>query len=225
MRLLKTKVLAFAYASNFFNGVARGAVTFLMIFYLQGIKGVDPITAGIFLTPFAISMFIVSPISGYLSDKYDSRLLSSVGLLISAAGLLGLMCIEVKTSIFELMVWMFIMGIGSGLFFSPNTNSIMGAVPENKRGIAAGVRTMLMNAGSVLSIAVSMAVIGSSVSPEAMQGLFLGTQVGSQGIAVGSFIGGLRMAFTISFGFSILAAVLSYMRGPAPKWNTCENIV
>jgi len=224
MRLLKTKVLAFAYASNFFNGVARGAVTFLMIFYLQGIKGVDPITAGIFLTPFAISMFIVSPISGYLSDKYDSRLLSSVGLLISAAGLLGLMCIEVKTSIFELMVWMFIMGIGSGLFFSPNTNSIMGAVPVNKRGIAAGVRTMLMNAGSVLSIAVSMAVIGSSVSPEAMQGLFLGTQVGSQGIAVGSFIGGLRMAFTISFGFSILAAVLSYMRGPAPKWNACENV-
>jgi len=226
MRLIKTKVLAFAYASNFFNGIARGAVTFLMIFYLQGIKGVDPITAGIFLTPFAVSMFIVSPISGYLSDKYGSRGLSSAGLLISAAGLLGMMNINAKTPIFELMVWMFIMGIGSGLFFSPNTNSIMGAVPENKRGIAAGVRTMLANAGNVLSIALSMAIIGSSVSPEAMQGLFLGTQVGAQGIAVGSFIGGLRLAFTISFGFSILAAALSYMRGPAPKWNntSCENI-
>jgi EmrB/QacA subfamily drug resistance transporter len=219
MRLLKTKVLAFAYASNFFNGLARGAVTFLIIFYLQGIKSIDPITAGIFLTPFAISMLIVSPISGHLSDKYGARILSSVGLLISAAGLAGLMFITAGTPILELMAWMFIMGIGSGLFFSPNTNAIMGAVPMNKRGIAAGMRTMLMNAGNVLSIAFSMAIIGSSVSPEAMQGLFTGTQVGSQGIAVSAFIGGLRMAFAISFAFSVIGAALSFMRGPEPVWE------
>lgn len=219
MRLIKNRVLSFAFASNLFNGIARGAVTFLMVFYFQGIKSIDPIMAGILLTPMAVSMFIISPIGGKLSDKYDSRILSSIGLLISAVGLIGLMKIKADTSNFELMVWMFIMGIGSGFFFSPNSNSIMGAVPANKRGIAASIRTMLSNAGSVLSIAVSMAIIGSSVSPEAMQGLFLGTQVGSDGIAVGSFIGGLRLAFTISFCFSILAAVLSYMRGPAPKWN------
>lgn len=222
MRLLKTKVLAFAYASNFFNGLARGAVTFLIIFYLQGIKSIDPITAGMFLAPFAVSMLIVSPVSGYLSDKYGSRGLSSAGLLISAVGLLGLMNIKASTSIIELMVWMFIMGIGSGLFFTPNTNAIMGAVPMNKRGVAAGMRTMLTNAGNVLSIAFSMAIIGSSISPQAMQGLFTGTQVGSQGIAVSAFIGGLRMAFTISFAFSILAAAISYMRGPEPVWENEE---
>jgi len=219
MRLLKTRVLAFAYASNFFNGLARGAVTFLIIFYLQGIKSMDPIRAGMFLAPFAVSMLIVSPISGYLSDKYGSRGLSSAGLLISAAGLLGLMNIQANTPIIELMVWMFIMGIGSGLFFTPNTNAIMSAVPMNKRGIAAGMRTMLTNAGNVLSIAFSMAIIGSSISPQAMQGLFTGTQVGSQGIAVSAFIGGLRMAFTISFVFSLFAAVISYMRGPEPVWE------
>jgi EmrB/QacA subfamily drug resistance transporter len=223
MRLLKTRVLAFAYASNLFNGIARGAVTFLMVFYFQGIKGITPIMAGILLTPFAVSMFIVSPISGILSDKYDSRILSSAGLLISAAGLLGLMRINSNTPTFELMVWMFIMGIGSGFFFSPNTNSIVAAVPANKRGSATSLRTMFTNAGNVLSIAVSMAIIGSSVSAKAMQGLFLGTQVGSKGIAVGSFTGGLRVAFTISFIFSVLAAILSYMRGPEPKWNDYDS--
>jgi len=111
------------------------------------------------------------------------------------------------------------MGIGSGLFFTPNTNAIMSAVPMNKRGIAAGMRTMLTNAGNVLSIAFSMAIISSSISPQAMQGLFTGTQVGSQGIAVSAFIGGLRMAFTISFVFSIFAAAISYMRGPEPVWE------
>jgi EmrB/QacA subfamily drug resistance transporter len=219
LRLLKTRILAFAFASNLLNGIARGSVTFLLIFFFQGIKGMDPIVAGILLTPFAISMMIVSPFSGYLSDKYGARVLSSLGLLVSAAGLLGMMFIRENTSTIELMVWMLIMGIGSGMFFSPNTSAIMGMVPADKRGVAAGVRTMSMNAGNVLSIAISMAIISSSISPEAMQGLFVGTQVGSAGIAVNQFVSGLRMAFTISFIFSIIAAIISYSRGSEPNWE------
>lgn len=219
LRLLKTRVLAFAYASNLLNGIARGAVTFLLIFYFQGIKGIDPIVAGMLLAPFAISMMIVSPISGYLSDKYGARILSSVGLLVSAFGLLGMMFITADTSTAELVIWMLIMGFGSGMFFSPNTSAIMGMVPANKRGVAAGVRTMATNAGNVLSIAISMAIISSSISPEAMQALFVGTQVGSEGIAIGQFVSGLRIAFTISFIFSIIAAVISYMRGSEPEWK------
>jgi hypothetical protein len=114
------------------------------------------------------------------------------------------------------------MGFGSGMFFSPNTSAIMGAVPADKRGVAAGLRTMMNNAGSVLSIAISMAIISSSISPDAMQALFVGTQVGSEGIAIGQFISGLRLAFTISFVFSLLAAFISYLRGSEPKWE--ENL-
>lgn len=223
LRLLKTRVLAFAYASNLLNGVARGAVTFLLIFFFQGIKGIDPIVAGMLLAPMAISMMIISPISGYLSDKYGARILSSVGLLVSAVGLLGMMFITSTTSVAELVIWMLIMGVGSGMFFSPNTSAIMGMVPANKRGVAAGVRTMATNAGNVLSIAISMAIISSSISPDAMQALFIGTQVGSEGIAIGQFVSGLRMAFTISFIFSIIAALISYLRGPEPVWSQEEN--
>lgn len=218
LRLLQNRVLAFAYASNLLNGIARGAVTFLLIFFFQGIKGIDPIKAGILLAPFALSMMVVSPISGFLCDKYGARVLSSVGLLVSAVGLFGMMFITQNTSIMELTIWMLIMGFGSGMFFSPNTSAIMGIVPADKRGIAAGVRTMANNAGSVLSIAISMAIISSSISPQAMQALFIGTQVGTKGIAIGQFVAGLRVAFTISFVFSIIAAVISYMRGTEPKW-------
>ena len=220
LRLFKTRVIAFAYISNFLNGLARGAVTFLLIFYFQGIKGMDPLVAGLLLSPFAISMMIVSPFSGGLSDRYGARVLSSVGLLITAVGLGGLMMIKATTSITELIVWMLIMGFGSGMFFSPNTSAIMGSVPADKRGIAAGVNTMMNNAGTVLSIALSMAIISSSISPDAMQALFLGTQVGSNGIAINEFVSGLRMAFTISFAFSLIAAIMSYLRGPKPNWET-----
>lgn len=219
LTLLKTRVLAFAFASNFLNGVARGAVTFLLIFYFQGVKGIDPMTAGILLSPFAIAMMIVSPFSGWLSDKYGSRILASTGLIISAVGLLGLMMITVNTSTIALLIWMSIMGFGSGMFFAPNTSAIMGIVPADKRGIAAGVRTMLTNAGMVLSIAISMAIISSSISPAAMQALFVGTQVGAKGIATAEFISGLRTAFTLCFIFSLLAAFISYLRGPNPVWK------
>ncbi|ODA39413.1 MFS transporter [Desulfosporosinus sp. BG] len=213
LNLFKNRILAFAYTSNLLNGIARGAVTFLLVFYFQGIKGLDPVVAGILLTPFALSMMIMAPISGRLSDRYGSRMLSSVGLLISALGLIGMMEIKATTSITELAIWMFISGLGSGMFFSPNTSAIMGAVSPQRRGIAGGVRTMMNNAGSVISMALSMAIISSSITPEALQGLFSGTQVGSQGIAVAQFVAGLRTAFMISFIMSLMGAVISYMRG------------
>lgn len=213
IRLFKTRILAFAYGSNLLNGIARGAVTFLLIFYFQGLKGFDPLKAGIMLSPFALSMLIVAPISGWLSDKYGARILSSVGLLISAVGLIGFMRIGLNTSFWELVIWMLIMGAGSGMFFSPNSSCIMGAVPVEKRGIAAGTRTMMNNTGTVLSIALAMAVISTSITPDALMRLFVGTQVGSQGINATHFISGLRMAFTFSFIFSLIGAFISYLRG------------
>ncbi|HML38970.1 MAG TPA: MFS transporter [Bacillota bacterium] len=220
LELFKSRVLAFAFSSNLLNGIARGAVMFLLIFYYEGIKSIDPMVAGILLTPFAVSMMISAPISGWLSDKIGARSLSSIGLLISALGMIGMIRISANTSIFELGVWMFISGFGSGMFFSPNTSAIMGAVPVERRGIAAGVRTMMNNAGNVISLAFAMAVISSSIDPNAMQKLFTHSQVGSQGIAVNGFISGLRLVFTISFIISLIAAFISYLRGPEPKWET-----
>lgn len=220
LELFKTRILAFAFSSTLLNGVARGAIVFLLVFYFQGIKGIDPLVSGMLLAPFALSMMIMAPISGWLSDKIGSRELSSVGLFISAIGMLGMIFISADSSLVGLCIWMFISGLGSGMFFSPNTSAIMGSVPVERRGIAAGVRTMMNNAGNVISIALAMAIISTSIDPKAMQGLFSGTQVGSQGIAVGNFISGLRSAFIISFIISIIAAVLSFLRGPQPKWET-----
>lgn len=219
LTLFKNGILAFAYTSNLLNGIARGAITFLLVFYFQGIKSFDPVIAGVLLAPFALSMMIMAPVSGWLSDRIGSRVLSSIGLFVSAIGLLGMERISAHTSILELSVWMFISGLGSGMFFSPNTSAIMGAVPVERRGIAAGVRIMMNNAGSVISIALAMAIISSSITQQALEGLFTGTQVGSKGIAVDHFISGLRTAFLISFIISLIAAVISYMRGKEPEWK------
>jgi EmrB/QacA subfamily drug resistance transporter len=219
LKLMKSRVLLFAFLAVLLNGIARGAVMFLLVFYFQGVKGYDPLKAGILLTPFALAQMVVSPPSGWLSDRYGARHLASLGLLVSAIGLGGFIFISEQSGIFELVVWMVIMGAGSGLFFSPNTSAIMGAVPPLRRGIAAGIRTMMNNAGMVISMALSLAVISSSISPQALEGLFTGMQIGSHGIAVSEFITGLRAAFTVSLIASVIAAVISFLRGKTPVWN------
>ncbi|MGC8612219.1 MAG: MFS transporter [Athalassotoga sp.] len=219
LTFFKNRLMGFAYTSTLFNGIANGSLTFLLIFYLQGIKSMSPFEAGLMLTPFAIAMMVAAPISGALSDKYGSRELSSIGLLVMAAGLFGFTFINANTSLFEIIFWQMIMGFGSGMFNSPNNNAIMSSVPSNKRGTASGTRVMMNNAGSVVSIAIAFAVTSSGMTPQAMQALFAGIQVGSRGIFVDKFIHDLSVAFYISLFISIAAAILSYMRGKKPEWK------
>lgn len=72
-RLFQEKLFAYASVVNAINGLARGAVLFVLIFFLQGPYGLDPLWAGIMMAPFGAAFMLVGPVSGYLSDKYGSR--------------------------------------------------------------------------------------------------------------------------------------------------------
>ncbi|HMF33423.1 MAG TPA: MFS transporter [Candidatus Lokiarchaeia archaeon] len=219
LRLFKFSRLSYGYGAVLLNAIARGAVVFLLTFYLQIILALDPIMAAIYLTPFALAQVIGAPISGKLADRYGSRGLTTAGLLISAIGLLGMMFISTETSFLLLVLWMSLMGFGSGLFFSPNAKVIMSVVPPHKRGIATGVRSMLFNAGQVVSMGLALAILSSAISLNALTNLFLGLQVGSAGVAIEDFMNGIRLVFTISFAATLLAAVVSSRKGVPPEWG------
>src|SRR5579864_3868048 len=89
LRLFRNRLFALANLSGLLNGIARGAVLFLLIFFLQGPYGKDPLTAGLMLIPFGLAFLLVGPISGYLSDHHGARVLAPIGLGISSLGLLG----------------------------------------------------------------------------------------------------------------------------------------
>lgn len=222
LRLFQSSRLAFNYSSVLLNAIARGAVAFLLTFFFQVILSFDPLKAGLFLTPFAITQAIGAPISGRLADRYGSRGLTAIGLGVSAGGLFGLMFISTSTAIWELIIWMLIMGLGSGMFFSPNAKVIMEVMPPHKRGIATSVRTMLFNAGNVISLGLALAIISSAIPLDILSKLFLGLQVGSEGVAIEEFITGIRIVFALSFSVSIAAAVLSAQKGKPPQWKNEE---
>lgn len=223
LTLFRDRLFAMGNLSAFLNSLARLAVTFLFVFYFQGPKQQDALTAGILLTPLAIGMLVTSPISGYLSDRHGSRLLASLGLVVSAIGLAGMALIQLDTPYWYIATVMLIMGGGSGLFNSPNTSAIMASVRPGQRGIAAGTRTMLMNTGGIFSIAFALAIVASTLPPPVMFKIFAGVTAGVPSSALVDFMNGLHLSFWVMTGITILAAIASSLRGNAHPAKTHEE--
>lgn len=213
LRLFRDRLFAFANLSGLLNGIARGAVLFLLIFFLQGPYGKDPLTAGLLLTPFGAAFMLIGPMSGRLSDRLGSRILAPVGLGVTALALLGLTTIGPNTPYWILAAFMALMGGGSGFFVSPNTNAIMSSVGPNTRGAAAGILSMLNNTGSMLSIAIVFPLALASVPMAAMMQVFIyGGGMSQFPSALATFLHGLHFAFLVSFIISVVAMIVAALR-------------
>jgi len=219
LSLFRIRLFAMGNLTSLLNGVARNGVLFLLVFYLQGAKGDDPVTAGIKLAPLALGLLVLSPISGVLADRYGSRLLATLGMIVTGIGLLGLTTLQVDTPYWLLAIWQLIIGAGSGLFASPNTSAVMGVVPPAQRGVGAGARMMLTNSGFVVSIALSIGLVTSAMDPQVLLSIFSGTQVGSSGIDLGPFMDALHLAFWAGVVASAIGAVVSWNRGEHTTWE------
>jgi EmrB/QacA subfamily drug resistance transporter len=212
LSLFSNRLFAAATAAAFINGLARFALMFLFVFYFQGAQGNDPITAGIKLIPLALGMLIASPIAGIYADRHGSRALAAIGMLLSAMGLAAMTTLQVHSAYWQSSLWLLIVGVGSGMFNSPNTAAMMGTVPAHRRGIAAGARTLLQNTGAVLSIAFVLAIITSAVPKATLFAVFSGLAQGLSAQKLAPFIANMHIALWVLAGTSLLGAGVCLMR-------------
>jgi MFS family permease len=213
LRMFRSRIFAFGNMSALLNSLARMAVTFLFVFYFIGARGYDHLTTGFMLTPLAASMFVFAPLAGRLADRFPARVLSSLGMLVTAGGLLGMTSIGVGTPYWKIALWMVVVGAGSGLFNSPNTRAIMGSVAPEMRGVASGTRTLVVNVGAVLSIAFAIAMVTSDMPTSVMVEVFSGVSHGLSPSAAAPFISGLHAALFLMAGVSIVGFFFSALRG------------
>jgi MFS family permease len=209
LRLFTHQPFALGNLSTVFNAMARQGVTFLFVFYFQGPKMFDPVTAGLLLTPIAASMLIISPLSGILADRFGSRWLALIGLVLTTVGLAGMAFIDNTTPYWYIVATMVVMGAGSGFFNSPNTRLIMTSVRAGQRGVAAGTRSMLMNTGGVFSIALVLAVIVAALPARVLFAVFAGVASGLPAGALDLFFTNLHMAFWLLTGLSLVSVVIA----------------
>ncbi|HVS29720.1 MAG TPA: MFS transporter [Solirubrobacteraceae bacterium] len=212
LAVFRSRLFSAASAAAFINGMSRFALLFVFVFYFQGAQGDDPITAGIKLTPMALGILVSSPLAGVWADRRGSRALAALGMLVSAAALAGMTTLAVRSPYWQTALWLGLVGIGSGMFNSPNTSAMMGAVPAYRRGIAAGARTMLQNTGAVISIAFVLAIITAAVPRPVIFQIFSGLAKGLSDAKLAPFIANMHTALWVLAATSLVGAGISLMR-------------
>lgn len=161
LQLLRNRAFLMPNLATFLNSFARSAVVLLFALFFQFAYSMSAFEAGLRVLPSVIGMLIMSPVAGFLTRRYSTKLLASTGLLISMAGLLLLLfSVSPDLSYGLIAAAMLLVGCGAGLFLTPNTTDIMSSVPSHRRGVANGLRSMLGNMGQVLSTAVTLMIVG-----------------------------------------------------------------
>jgi EmrB/QacA subfamily drug resistance transporter len=215
LSIFKNRLFAAASAAAFLNGLARFALMFVFVFYFQGVQGDSPLLAGLKLAPLAVGMVIASPIAGIYADRRGSRSLAAIGMLVTALGLGLMTMLQRETSYWWPGLFQLIVGIGSGMFNSPNTAAMMGVVSPHRRGIASGARILVQNTGAVLSIAFVLAIITSSVPTSVLFNVFSGLGDRITNTQLVPFLNNMHLALWCLMGVSLLGAVVSLAR---PKY-------
>jgi EmrB/QacA subfamily drug resistance transporter len=212
LTIFENRLFSAASGAAFINGLSRFALLFVFVFYFQGAQGDDPIKAGLKLAPMAIGMLVSSPLAGIWADRHGSRALAALGMLVSAGALAGMTTLEVHSSYWLSVLWLGLVGIGSGMFNSPNTAAMMGTVPARRRGIAGGARTMLQNTGAVISIAFVLAIITAAVPKDVLFSIFSGVASGLSDAQLAPFISNMHTALWVLAATSVIGAAVCLLR-------------
>jgi len=212
LSIFRSRLFATASGAAFANGLSRFALMFVFVFYFQGVQGNSPILAGVKLAPLAVGMLIASPLAGVWADRRGSRTLAVLGMLVTAVGLALMTMLGRQTSYVWPCLYMFTVGVGSGMFNSPNTAAMMGTVAPHRRGIAAGARVLVQNTGAVISIAFVLAVVTSAVPKKVLFAVFSGVADHISTAQLTPFITNMHTALWCLAAVSLIGAAISAAR-------------
>jgi len=211
LSLFRIRAFSFGNIATLLASLGRGGLMFMLIIWLQGIwlplHGYSfdqtPLWAGVYMLPLTVGFLIAGPTSGLLSDRFGARPFATGGMLIAALSFYLLERLPVDFGYPEFAALLVLVGIGMGLFTSPNQAGIMNSLPPNRRGAGAGMATTFQNSALVLSIGIffTLMVLGlagslpgtldqglraQGVAPDAAQRI---SQLPPVGLLFSSFLG------------------------------------
>ncbi|MEW2544318.1 MFS transporter [Streptomyces sp. NPDC047002] len=179
LSLFRLRAFTAGNIGSLMMALGRGGLQFMLIMWLQGIwlplHGYSfektPLWAGIYMIPLTVGFLISAPLSGWLSDRVGARMFTVGGAVVTGGGFVALMVLPTDFNYWVFAVLLFVNGLGSGLFASPNRAEIMNALPADARGVGAGMGATFQNSASVLSIGIFFSLMIAGLShtlPSAM---------------------------------------------------------
>ena len=219
LELFRIRMFAAGNIAGFLSSLARGGLQLILIVWLQGIwlplHGYTfedtPLWAAVYMLPMTAGFLLAGPLSGMLSDRYGARYFSTGGMLITAAAFLGFLMLPADFEYAPFALLLLMLGIGMGAFASPNTASIMNAVPPEHRGASSGMRATFQNVASSLSLTLifTLVVAGLSASlPGALFGRLTAAGIPSSVATQISGIPPVGALFSAFLGYNPMASLI-----------------
>jgi len=202
--LFKHHIFTLTAASAVLNYIGVYSGIFLMPFYLIQGLGLTSAQAGLILTAQPVIMAIIAPISGTLSDRVGTRLPAILGMTILTCGLLLLARLDSGSPQSLIMASLGVVGLGTGMFISPNNSALMGSASRNRQGIAAGILATARNFGMVLGVGLAGAVFTTILAIHQPSGSGGSTQPG--------LFEAIRVSFIVAAGITFLGVFTSAAR-------------
>jgi EmrB/QacA subfamily drug resistance transporter len=211
--IVENRAFTFGNLAALINFSSTYAVTFLISFYLQYLKGLSPQMAGTVLIASPVVQAIFAPIAGKLSDRVEPRKISAAGMAVTSLGLATFTLIDGGTTIFIIIVSLSLLGFGLALFSSPNTNTVMSSVERKLYGIASSTLGTMRLLGQMFSQGITMIIFAICIGRLEIQ-----PEVYSQ------LLYSIKIAFTVFLVFSLVGIVVSLADGNKRKYGGIDSV-
>jgi EmrB/QacA subfamily drug resistance transporter len=215
--LFHSRIFAFGTAAATLQSLSMFAVNFLVVFYLQGVKGVAPLGAALMILPLSVVQSVIGPLGGALSDRIGARVPATAGLLLQAVACVLLAQLTAGSAYPVLLGGLLVLGVGGGLFWSPNTSAVMGAAPVERLGVASATLATFRQTGMVTSFALALAVAAAALPGRLVGEIFLGTSVHLGAPDMSAFTVGMAHALLVSALIVVAASAMTFIAGDTAR--------
>lgn len=207
-----------------FQGLGFMGVTFLLIMYLQGVRGLSPYYASLILFPGYIVSGILAPYMGRYSDKYGSGLIATLGIVFMVIGIsVYILFLSPSSPIYYVIIGTIITGLGGAMFWPSNNSAVMANVRGELRGAASGTLRLLSSLGLIGSFIIAFVATSSAVPRYMAFEIFAGTSKVIGGIGT-QFVYGMRAAFIVLIIMLIIAGLFSFTRGNENRHEPLDKL-
>jgi EmrB/QacA subfamily drug resistance transporter len=212
LSLFRNRLFSFSNLSLFVVTSTQSAIQFLIPFYLQSIMGFTPFQMGWIVITNSVVIVMIAPIAGWLSDRFGSRLLCTVGACSLVAGQFFIASLGLDSTVIRILYPLVLVGLGWAIFNSPNQSAILGSVPHGMLGAASGMTVTTARIGGATGVALSTAIFTYGLTAAGLSQLQIGSPE-TWGSSPEIFINAFSHTIHIVNFFALLAIIFSAMRG------------
>ncbi len=205
--IFKNGLFSLSIFCGFISFVAMFCNNIILPFYLQDVMEFSPQKAGLIMMAYPLILMVVAPVSGHLSDKIGSEILTFIGLVFTSVGLFSMSFLNENSAVIIMVSLIGIMSVGMGLFQSPNNSLIMSTVSRDKLGVAGSINALVRNVGMVCGIALATTLLYGMMSSRL--GYRVTDYIPGRNDA---FLYGMNIVYITASAICMLGAVLTFFR-------------